>query len=388
VSLPALLTRSLATAQYRNGRKAEFARGRDTDRFGVDERPRPHVTEMRIVDPLCDPNWDHLVLSHPNHNFFHRAAWAKVLWKTYGHKPIYIRFCRERELVALVPLMEVASPFTGRRGVSLPFSDFCRPLVFTQWRQESLMLRLLELGRKRKWRYFELRGGRENFPASAAASEKYYGHKLDLSTGIENLFARFKEPVRRAVRKAEKSGLSVEATNTREAMLDFYRLHVRNRRRHGVPPQPLSFFLNIHDEIMRADLGFVIVGKLGTRPVAAAIFFHSGEGALFKFGASDERTQEFRGNNLVMWEAIKRLVGKGLKTLHFGRTSVSNDGLRRFKLSWGTEEEVIEYFRFALGRDMWVNSYRNASEFHNQLFRKLPLAVNRLAGTLIYPHLD
>ncbi len=171
-------------------------------------------------------------------------------------------------------------------------------------------------------------------------------------------------------------------------MLDFYRLHVRNRRRHGVPPQPLSFFLNIHDEIMRADLGFVILGKLGTRPVAAAIFFHSGEAALFKFGASDERTQEFRGNNLMMWEAIKRLVGKGLKTLHFGRTSVSNDGLRRFKLSWGTEEEAIEYFRFAFGPDMWVNGYRNASEFGNQLFRKLPLAINRLAGTLIYPHLD
>ncbi len=344
---------------------------------------------MKVVDPLCDPSWDQLVLSHPSHNFFQRTAWAKVLWKTYGHKPFYVRFYQEHEPVALVPVMEVASPFTGRRGVSLPFSDFCQPLTFDGWGQELLMESLLELGRKRKWRYFELRGGRENLPASATATEKYYGHKLDLSTGIENLFVGFKESVRRAIRKAEKSGLSVEATNTREAMLDFYRLHVRNRRRHGVPPQPLSFFLNIHEEVMRADLGFVVLGKLRTRPVAAAIFFHSGESGLFKFGASDERTQEFRGNNLVMWEGIKRLVKKGLKTLHFGRTSVSDDGLRRFKLSWGTEEEVIEYFRFALGRDMWVNSYRNGgSEFHNQLFRKLPLAVNRLAGTLIYPHLD
>jgi hypothetical protein len=89
-----------------------------------------------------------------------------------------------------------------------------------------------------------------------------------------------------------------------------------------------------------------------------------------------------------MWEAIKYLVGKGLKTLHLGRTSFDNDGLRRFKLSWGTKEEIIEYFRFAFGADMWVNSGRNASESHSWLFRRLPLPLNRLAGALIYPHLD
>jgi lipid II:glycine glycyltransferase (peptidoglycan interpeptide bridge formation enzyme) len=270
----------------------------------------------------------------------------------------------------------------------MPFSDFCAPLVFDGWGQELLMERLLELGRERKWRYFELRGGREMLPPSAKAAEKYYGHKLDLTIGIEELFARFQSPVRRAIRKAEKSGLIIEVTRTRKAMLDFYRLHVRTRRRHGLPPQPISFFLNIDEEIIKADLGFVILAKSGTRVIAGAVFFHAGQAALFKFGASDERIHEFRGNNLVMWEGIKQLIANGLRTLHFGRTSVENDGLRRFKLSWGTEEELVEYFRFALKPHMWLNSSYNASEFHNRLFRRLPLAVNRVAGALIYPHLD
>jgi lipid II:glycine glycyltransferase (peptidoglycan interpeptide bridge formation enzyme) len=269
----------------------------------------------------------------------------------------------------------------------MPFSDFCAPLVFDGWGQESLMERLLELGRERKWRYFELRGGRETLPAPAAA-EKYYSHKLDLTIGIEELFVRFQSPVRRAIRKAEKSGLTVEASKTREAMLDFYRLHVCTRRRHGLPPQSLTFFLNIHEAIIKTGLGFIVLAQRETKPIAAAVFLHSGATALYKYGASDEGVQELRGNNLVMWEGIKRLTGKGLKTLHFGRTSVDNDGLRKFKLSWGTKEEIIEYFRFAFGPNMWVNSYCNASQFHNRLFRRLPLAVNRVAGTLIYPHLD
>src|SRR5438552_2850346 len=379
---------ALLSAMQCPRQSAERGPIRDGNDLYLAGESRPHITEMRIVDPVCDSSWDRLVLSHPNHNLFHRAAWARVLWRTYGHRPIYLHFYREGESVGLVPIMEVASPFTGRRGVALPFSDFCSPLAFNERGQESLMPRLLELGRKRKWRYFELRGGRENFPASTMAAEKYYGHSLDLTIGPENVFARFKDSVRRAIRKAEKSGVTVEESHSRAAMLDFYRLHVRTRRRHGLPPQPLSFFLNIHEEIVKPDLGFVILGKLAARTVGAAIFFYSGEAALFKFGASDERAQQVRGNNLIMWEGIRRLAEKRLKTLHFGRTSLTNDGLRRFKLSWGSEEELIEYFRVAFGTNKWLNPCHNASEFHSRLFRKLPLVFNRLAGTLIYPHLD
>ena len=364
-----------------------FAEDRDRSKSGVSGQSSSHP-EVRTIDPLCDPSWDRLVLSHSGSSFFHRAAWAKVLCKTYGHKPLYLHFCRDREPLALVPMMEVASPFTGRRGVSMPFSDFCRPLLFDEWTGESLMERLLEVGRKRKWRYFELRGGKETLPASAVAAEKFYGHKLDLTIGTEELFARFRDPVRRAIRKAERSRLAVEASMTWETMVDFCQLHFRTRRRHGVPPQPLSFFRNIHEEVIKAGLGFVVLAKIGIRPVAAAVFFHSGQTALYKFGASDERLQELRGNNLVMWEGIKQLAGTGLKTMHFGRTAISADGLRRFKLSWGTEEEAIEYFRFALGAQVWEVNCHNGSGLHNQLFRRLPLMVNRIVGSVIYSHLD
>ena len=345
-------------------------------------------TEVRIVDPILEPDWDRLVLSHSGFNFFHRTAWAKVLCRTYGHKPTYLYFTQRNQPLALLPVMEVASPVIGCRGISLPFSDFCDPLVFGELRHELFVAKLLTLGRERNWRYFEVRGGRESLPASAVSAERYFGHKLDLSVGVDKLFANLQSSARRAIRKAEKHGLTVEISSARKALLDFYRLHVRTRRRHGLPPQPLPFFLNVDEEIMGAGLGFVVLVKIRTTPIAAAVFFYSGEAALFKFGASDERSHEFRGNNLVMWEGIKHLCEIGLKTLHFGRTAMDNEGLRRFKLSWGAEEEVIEYFRFALNAQTWLSNSRSASEFHHQLFRRLPLAANRIAGALIYPHLD
>src|SRR5438046_41488 len=80
--------------------------------------------------------------------------------------------------------------------------------------------------------------------AAAAASESYYGHFLDLKIGRDALISNFSSSVQRAVRKAQRSGLSVSMRSDKDAMATFYTLHVRTRRRHGVPPQPQSFFVN------------------------------------------------------------------------------------------------------------------------------------------------
>jgi Acetyltransferase (GNAT) domain len=356
--------------------------------IGMNSRPVPSAIEVRILDPRCNPDWDRLVVSHPDVNFFHSAAWAKVLCKTYNHKAIYLHFSRRNELVALVPMMEVRSAFTGRRGVCLPFSDFCGPLIFDEDGPGFVVEKLSELARQRNWKYFELRGGQETLPPLATPITQFYGHKLPLPDSSEELLAGFASSVRRAIRKAEKIGGSVEVIKTRDAILEFYHLHVKTRRRHGLPPQPLSFFLNIYEEIIKSGRGFVVLARRGSRSFAAAVFFQFGKNAVYKFGASDEVFQEFRGNNLVMWEAIKFLIRDGSKMLHFGRTALENNGLRRFKAGWGTMEEVIQYFRFDTESGAWEHASHNASGIHNKVFRKLPLALNRLAGTIIYPHLD
>src|SRR6185503_9058222 len=117
----------------------------------------------------------------------------------------------------------------------------------------------------------------------------YFAHSLSLLDGPHVLFNGFDPSVRRAIRKAERSGLTVSVRKDREAMLAYYRLHVRTRRRHGLPPQPLAFFLNIHEEIIAAGMGFVVLAVKGDRPIAGSVFFHAGSHALYKFGASDER---------------------------------------------------------------------------------------------------
>src|SRR5438132_5230142 len=187
--------------------------------------------EVKVLNSLSDPEWDSVALSHSESNLFHRTAWGRVVCKTYGHTPLYLDFRRNGKSIALIPMVELASPITGMRGVLMPFSDFCSPLVFDAHGQESIVAALLKIGRERNWRSVELRGGRNIVPDFAPASEKYYTHRLDLAIGVEQLFDGFSPSARRAVRKAEKSGVKAEVSESWEATREFYRLHARTRRR-------------------------------------------------------------------------------------------------------------------------------------------------------------
>src|SRR5688500_7602448 len=80
---------------------------------------------LRIVDPLCEPNWDNLVESHPHSTFFHSAAWARVLSESYGFNCRYVVSAQGAKLHALLPLIEARSWLRGARGISLPFTDEC-----------------------------------------------------------------------------------------------------------------------------------------------------------------------------------------------------------------------------------------------------------------------
>ena len=351
--------------------------------------PADHLpqAESTILNPLADAAWDREVTSHRGATIFHTAAWARVLSDTYGHQPYYMRFSMRGETFALVPMMEVRSFVTRSRGVCLPFSDCCAPLMSTSFGTGVVINRLRQVARERSWSYFELRDD-SILPENAVPSESYYGHALDMAVGSAALFENFSDSARRALRKAERSGLRASVEHSAAAMTEFYALHVRTRRKHGLPPQPRTFFSNIQKHIIDAGLGFIVLVAQGKRRIAAAVFFKLGLHGVYKFGASDERWQELRPNNLAITQGINHLTTLSVKTLDFGRTEKTNEGLRRFKLSFGAREREISYGKFAVSTDSWVETPRHRSTLHNRFFRTLPAPMNRLAGVLLYPHLD
>lgn len=347
---------------------------------------RVTAATVRVVNPADCPAWHAFVASRSNYSVFHDAAWAKTLEASYGYAPVYLTLEEGGAVRSALPLMEVNSQLTGRRGIALPFTDECGPLYEDSAWAQSLVQSAMALGKPRGWKYVEIRGNRELFP-NAPAAVSFYGHRLNLEEDERALFAHLDDSTRRAIRKAEKNGVTVTISGEMDAMKTFYALHCKTRRRHGLPPQPFIFFSNICRHIFSRDLGMVVVANWQNRPIAASVYFQSGPMAIYKFGASEESFQQLRGANLVMWEAIRRLARNGARVLDMGRTSIGNEGLRRFKLNWGAQERKIEYVKYDLRRNVFVTETDAATGWHNWIFRMLPSGVSRMIGAAIYRHL-
>jgi hypothetical protein len=340
------------------------------------------IGQLQIADPSSS-EWNSGLAEYSDATIFHTTEWARVLQDSYRYTPYYFRW-NGADGAKLLCLCEVDSWLTGRRAVSLPFADETVPLGMDSSDElERALKEISQIGREKRWKRIEVRGAPREW--SGPTSSNYYSHELDLSPPIEALFKNCSESGRRAVRKAERSGLKVEIRNDLEAVDEYFELHCLTRKKHGVPPQPLYFFRNIQRHIIAGGLGFTALARLNGRALAGAVFFIFRGKALYKFGASDPAADLYRPSNLVMWHGIKEARERSAVSLSFGRTDLDHDGLRRYKLGWGTKEKTISYLQFHPASETYLSN-RNTSQ-SNPVLRILPSWVLKQLGAAVYPHL-
>ncbi len=342
--------------------------------------------EFKIVNPIDYPGWNEMISVFPDATIFHTSNWAKVLAESYGYRPRYFCSFKGQELTGALPVMEVKSFLTGKRGVSLPFSDFCEPLVSEHDQFQELLQKAVEYGKKAGWKYLELRGG-EKYRGTDEGFVDYATHSLELSRDVERQFHRFRDSTRRNIRKALKEGVKTKIATSQKAVKEFYRLNCMTRKEHGLPPQPYSFFEKVYEHIISRRLGIIVLATKGSKTIAGAIYFHFGKNVLYKYGASNRAYQHLRANNLVMWEAIKWYGKSGYNTLGFGRTEPQNKGLLQFKAGWGTEEKKMKYYHFDLGIRPCGKGKVNRHNRYNKIFRKIPAPLLMVIGNISYRHM-
>jgi len=336
-----------------------------------------------ILNPIEDSTWDELLLSHPGYTFFHGSAWARVLVDTYHYQPLYFVLREGRQLVSLLPLMEVSSWLTRARGISLPFTDYCEPLGSASIQMDDVLGLVKEHMLRRRWAYVEIRGGTYH---GITPSVLYYVHTVELDTDPEAVFSRFSNTTKRNIKKAIRTGAEARMYRSLEALREFYVLHCITRKRHGLPPQPFSFFQNIYEHIISKGLGFVVLTSYACQNIAGAVYFGLGGKSVYKFGASDFRYQHLRPNNLTMWEAIKWCAENGDRSMCLGRTAVHNQGLRRFKNGWGAQERILRYYRYDVRHNTFVAESPVVTSSYRWIFGAMPRSWSRAVGSLLYRH--
>ena len=201
------------------------------------------------IDPLHDPRWGAFVDEHPRASVFHTKPWLDALRWTYGYQPIaYTTSPPGGDLRNALVFCQIKSWVTGRRLVSLPFSDHCEPLIDSGTDFEYMLKYLQTDGRSDDWKYIEVRPV-SSIPRCTSVlegfrpSKQYCLHTIDLRSEEEKLFLQFhKSSVQQRIRRAEREGLVYECGRSDVLLKKFFQLMVLARQRHNIPPQPEKWF--------------------------------------------------------------------------------------------------------------------------------------------------
>ena len=347
-------------------------------------------SECFELNPLEDPRWAEFVQRQPEASVFQTVPWLRLLRETYGYTPrVYTRSAPGRELTSGIVACEINSWLTGKRLVSLPFSDHCEPLCEREEDLRVLIEYISAQSRKNNWKYVELRPAETDLgsvgdAAQLGTSAKYAFHRMDLRPELGEVFRTLdKDSLQRRITRAGKAGLEEKRGRSPELVRDFYEMFVKTRSRQRVPPIPMKWFRNLVELLGEAVeiRGAYVEGQA----IAAIVTLRFREKLYYKYGCSDAQFNKYGATPWLLWRAAVDGKQAGATVYDLGRTQDDGSGLLKFKNHWVQPSEITywRYPRVAAQSEQadWK------SKMAKRVFPYVPDRVLTMVGELLYRHM-
>ena len=337
------------------------------------------------VDPAGDRRWLDLVQRYCWSSVFHTPEWLATLKRTYGYEPVvFTDSAPGEQLQNGLVFCRISSWLTGRRLVSLPFSDHCDPLIATP---EAFVAMLNSLKAKigHEGNYIEVRPLSprcmvDGFEESAT----YCCHSIDLRPELSAIFGRFhKSHTQRSIRKAERSGLTLDTGTPSDVLKDFYWLHSLTRRRQNTPVQPYDWFKHLVEQF--GNRLSIYLARHEGAPAAAILTIVHKKTLVYKYGCSDTAFNRFGTTPLLFWRAIQDAKTLGLEQFDLGRSDLDNDGLIAFKQHLGGERTPLSYYRYGRHSLKIENDHRKL-DFAKRVYALFPEGIQSHISERLYKH--
>jgi CelD/BcsL family acetyltransferase involved in cellulose biosynthesis len=344
------------------------------------------VFDVYEMDPIRDPRWAVLVDRHPRASVFHSPNWLRALRTVYGYEPVAISTSAPgSDLTNGLVFCEVNSWLTGRRLISLPFSDHCEPLIDRSDNLDGMLQHLERRVDQERWKQIEIRPVALE-PSSNTNLDRranYSFHRLDLRPSKEKLLQNcHKTSVQRKLRRAVREQLKYEEGTSADLLQKFYRLLVMTRRRHHLPPQPLDWFRALIVAFGN-DLRIRVASKDDVA-VASILTLSHKNSIVYKYGASDAAFNNLGGMVFLLWKTIEEAKEAGFEELDLGRSDTNNPGLITFKEHWGTVGTSLSYWSYP--HRTGGHPTGDKKSLARRLVSVMPNIALEAAGKLLYKH--
>lgn len=323
------------------------------------------------------PDWERFVQSRDDEAGYHAWGWRDVFGRAFGHESVYLIARCDGDVAGVLPLVQIKSLLFGRTLTSLPFLNYGGVLAGSTDAAAALVAASRREAEARRCSHVELRHTAAQFPELPRKQ-----HKVSMRLGLaDGLWDRLDRKVRNQVRKAEKSGLTVERGGG-ELVEDFYAVFARNMRDLGTPVYSRRLF----DEVCRVfpERTTLHVVRLDGRPVAAGVTYRTARMTQLPWASSIRDYNALCPNTLLYWDTIQYAAAAGCAVFDMGR-SAPGEGTFRFKQQWGAQPLQLQWEYQLLDESELPNVSPANPKFHLAiaLWQKLPLALTLRVGPMI-----
>ena len=328
--------------------------------------------------------WNNYILKHPRGSIFHLIKWKNVIEETYGHRSFY--FVAEQNsdnIVGIMPLFTIKSRLFGYSLISIPFAETGGILADNTEIEDILQNKGIELACELGVDYLELRN--INAVPGLYTKDLYFNFSREIFPDKDQNMNAIPRKSRAAVRKGIKEGLVSEFG--KHQLDDFYEIMARSYHQLGTPIFHKKFFRKFL-EIFNDDSNIMIVRNVEGIPVAGVLAFYYKDRVMPYYGGSRFEYRALCPNDYMYWELMRDACEKRYKIFDFGRSKIDT-GSFSFKVHWGFQPQPLAYQYYLVKAKELPNLSPTNSKYQNkiQLWKKMPLALTKIAGPSISKYL-
>lgn len=322
-------------------------------------------------------DWNRFVEQCPDGTFFHLAEWEEVIRRAYGHRTHFMYATEGGAITGVLPLVHVRSRLFGNSLSSTPFCVYGGIVSTTPQAHAALQSRATELARELKVDFLELRNAtrQQDWPEKSL----YVTFRKEISGDPDENMKAIPRKQRAMVRKGIKAGLVSEIDAGIDRFFPAYAESVRNL---GTPVFPRRYFQTLKEVFgPRCE---VLTVTHDTQVVCAVMNFYFRNEVLPYYGGGGDAARQYKGNDFMYWEVMRRAAEKGVRLFDYGR-SKEGTGSYSFKKNWGFEPVPLHYqYHLVQARSVPdVNPMNPKYRLFINAWKRLPLPVANSVGPLI-----
>ena len=166
----------------------------------------------------------------------------------------------------------------------------------------------------------------------------------------DDIFKNFRATTRNLIRRAEKEGVTVEASKDPARDLPFFlELHEETRKRHGFTPYTNAFFRSQVEAFGAISGCTLYLARYQGNVVATSIHMHLFGETSYHHGASTQKFGNIPASYLLQWMAIKDALKRGDRIYNFwgiapeGTKNHPFSGVTTFKTGFGGNLLKLEH---------------------------------------------